>query len=186
MLTSALKGTVGLHWAGSATRRSIHSNTRVKHIQPCRIGTSSFVSVGLKQQKCVSGAPVSRTGSASYGQRSRWQIVPSAGPPSLPEPESGAYVGVQESQISANELANSSASSNGAKQGSNGALGSGHLPATTSSTTQPAQAVEEPKQGGLAHRWRIVFMMALAFVLCNMDKVSRHGLVLSSMRDHSC
>ena len=31
----------------------------------------------------------------------------------------------------------------------------------------------EGKQPRIPHRWRVVGMMALAFVLCNMDKVSR-------------
>ena len=30
---------------------------------------------------------------------------------------------------------------------------------------------EEPKQKKFSHRWQVVGMMALAFVLCNMDKV---------------
>lgn len=29
-----------------------------------------------------------------------------------------------------------------------------------------------PQQPRVPHRWRVVIMMALAFVLCNMDKVS--------------
>ena len=28
-----------------------------------------------------------------------------------------------------------------------------------------------PEETGMSHRWRITWMMALAFVLCNMDKV---------------
>jgi len=27
------------------------------------------------------------------------------------------------------------------------------------------------EEGGIPHRWRVVIMMAAAFVLCNMDKV---------------
>ena len=30
----------------------------------------------------------------------------------------------------------------------------------------------QPPEKGVPHRWQIVFMMAAAFVLCNMDKVS--------------
>ena len=29
-------------------------------------------------------------------------------------------------------------------------------------------------EGGIPHRWRVVIMMAAAFVLCNMDKVHGH------------
>ena len=30
------------------------------------------------------------------------------------------------------------------------------------------------QEGGIPHRWRVVIMMAAAFVLCNMDKVPQH------------
>lgn len=35
----------------------------------------------------------------------------------------------------------------------------------------PAAGAPEPPGSGIPHRWRVVGMMALAFVLCNMDKV---------------
>lgn len=36
----------------------------------------------------------------------------------------------------------------------------------------PAAAQQQGEQaGGVPHRWQVVGMMALAFVLCNMDKV---------------
>lgn len=40
---------------------------------------------------------------------------------------------------------------------------------------------EPPKPPRIPHRWRVTIMMALAFVLCNMDKVSCHfGSLLHS------
>jgi hypothetical protein len=33
-------------------------------------------------------------------------------------------------------------------------------------------AAAEDEAGGVPHRWQVVGMMALSFVLCNMDKVS--------------
>ena len=35
-------------------------------------------------------------------------------------------------------------------------------------------------EGGIPHRWRVVIMMAAAFVLCNMDKVRLHLSALCS------
>lgn len=34
--------------------------------------------------------------------------------------------------------------------------------------------MDGPKPPKIPHRWRVTIMMALAFVLCNMDKVSAH------------
>lgn len=68
--------------------------------------------------------------------------------------------------------ADGSTPSNGAKPGANGAVVPGH--AAGGSPTAAAVA-PEVQQGGVAHRWRIVFMMAVAFVLCNMDKVGFFG-----------
>lgn len=34
-----------------------------------------------------------------------------------------------------------------------------------------AAPAAEQQQGGVPHRWQVVGMMALSFVLCNMDKV---------------
>eukprot|EP00775_Hariotina_reticulata_P003301 gene3301-3577_t len=36
---------------------------------------------------------------------------------------------------------------------------------------------------GLPHRWRIVLMMAVAFVLCNMDKVNMSVAVIPMAKD---
>jgi hypothetical protein len=33
------------------------------------------------------------------------------------------------------------------------------------------RAPAEQEKGGVPHRWKVVSMMALSFVLCNMDKV---------------
>ena len=41
-----------------------------------------------------------------------------------------------------------------------------------SSSQPPSNGSPSPeKQPRIPHRWRVVFMMAVAFVLCNMDKV---------------
>lgn len=56
-----------------------------------------------------------------------------------------------------------------------------HLDAVTlSNGTVPSleakpTASEDTPQGGIPHRWRVVAMMAVAFVLCNMDKVNVHS-----------
>lgn len=42
-----------------------------------------------------------------------------------------------------------------------------------------AAGEEPPPEKGIQHRWQVVFMMAAAFVLCNMDKVRmgrRHSI----------
>ena len=49
-----------------------------------------------------------------------------------------------------------------AAQGSSGAA---------AAAAAPAAAAEQQQQGGVPHRWQVVGMMALSFVLCNMDKV---------------
>ena len=48
-----------------------------------------------------------------------------------------------------------------------------------SASEQPAMA---PK-GGIPHRWQIVFMMALSFVLCNMDKVNMSVAVIPMAKE---
>jgi hypothetical protein len=51
------------------------------------------------------------------------------------------------------------------------------LPATNGAHTAPEAApvqetqAEKPKENRFPQRWRVVMMMAVAFVLCNMDKV---------------
>eukprot|EP00884_Botryococcus_braunii_P007563 jgi/Botrbrau1/16808/Bobra.150_2s0035.1 len=56
-----------------------------------------------------------------------------------------------------------------------------------SNGTDPSLAVnpapEDPPQGGIPHRWRVVGMMALAFVLCNMDKVNMSVAVIPMAKD---
>lgn len=42
--------------------------------------------------------------------------------------------------------------------------------------------VSEPR-GGIPHRWQIVFMMALSFVLCNMDKVNMSVAVIPMAKE---
>lgn len=42
--------------------------------------------------------------------------------------------------------------------------------------------VPEPR-GGIPHRWQIVFMMALSFVLCNMDKVNMSVAVIPMAKE---
>ena len=42
---------------------------------------------------------------------------------------------------------------------------------------QEEDGLEPPKPPRIPHRWRVTIMMALAFVLCNMDKVCRSRLI---------
>lgn len=100
--------------------------------------------------------------SSARSHHKRWQVA--AGPPAFPEPDAGASVGVKDTQTSPTDGTQGSLSHNGAKP-SNGAVPAN---GAVSSAAAVAPAVQ---QGGVAHRWRIVFMMAVAFVLCNMDKV---------------
>lgn len=48
--------------------------------------------------------------------------------------------------------------------------------------TKKEEHVSEP-QGGIPHRWQIVFMMALSFVLCNMDKVNMSVAVIPMAKE---
>lgn len=107
---------------------------------------------------------VKLSGSARSQQR-RWQVA--AGPPGFPEPDAGPVVGVKDTETNQAGASPDSASSNGA-QPSNGAVTG--LSAHGGASAAAAVPAEVPA-GGVAHRWRIVFMMAVAFVLCNMDKV---------------
>ena len=141
-----------------------HSNRIIG--RACRIG--AFKEFSSARHDSFGGRSVFSSSRARSNQN-RWQIA--AGPPSFPEPDSGAYVGVKETQPAQPEDAALGLSSNGAKP-SNGAAVSG-LPANGAASS--AAAVPAAEKGGLAHRWRIVFMMAVAFVLCNMDKVSAGG-----------
>jgi len=127
-------------------------------------GIGAFRECSLVGSDSLAGRPLCWA-SRARSQQKRWQVA--AGPPSFPEPESGAYVGVKESQSGQPDGSHVSVPSNGAKP-SNGAVSG--LPANGVSTS--ASVAPEAQKGGLAHRWRIVFMMAVAFVLCNMDKVS--------------
>ncbi len=55
------------------------------------------------------------------------------------------------------------------------------LQAHSNGASKPSEVVEASSTGsapvekekGIPHRWRVVFMMMMAFVLCNMDKVRR-------------
>ena len=44
-------------------------------------------------------------------------------------------------------------------------------PLVSGETSSGNEAPEPSKPSWVPHRWRVVIMMALAFVLCNMDKV---------------
>jgi hypothetical protein len=131
--------------------------------QACRIGAfRDFQHVGSISSALERSVRLS--GSARSQQR-RWQVA--AGPPAFPEPDAGPVVGVKDTEINQAGDSPDSASSNGAKP-SNGAVTalSAHG-GVSAAAAMPAEA----SGGGVAHRWRIVFMMAVAFVLCNMDKV---------------
>lgn len=51
-----------------------------------------------------------------------------------------------------------------------GGNGVDHAPPATVGPSAEATSTSEPA-GGIPHRWKVVTMMAVAFVLCNMDKV---------------
>jgi hypothetical protein len=87
----------------------------------------------------------------------------------MPEgPGDGAKISVQEAQsLSEAALHGSASLSNGRSNGTAPAGSSPESPAAAELAAAPAQ-----QQGFIAHRWRIVLMMSMAFVLCNMDKVS--------------
>jgi hypothetical protein len=137
--------------------------------QACRIGAfRDFHHVGS-----VSSAlerPVRLSGSARSQQR-RWQVA--AGPPAFPEPDAGPVVGVKDTETQQAGASSDSASSNGAQPSTGAVTGLSAHGGVSAAAAVPAEA----QGGGVAHRWRIVFMMAVAFVLCNMDKV-RNSRVL--------
>lgn len=150
------------------SRASLSQHSRIAR-QACGIGAfRAFSRLGV--DSFAPGAPIPLSGSSSAGShhKKRWQVA--AGPPAFPEPDAGASVGVKDTEFSPSD---GSTPSNGAKPGANGAV----LPGHAAGGSPTAAVAPEVQQGGVAHRWRIVFMMAVAFVLCNMDKV---GLNLRS------
>lgn len=51
-------------------------------------------------------------------------------------------------------------------------------------TTEEVEGALLPEpRGGIPHRWQIVFMMALSFVLCNMDKVNMSVAVIPMAKE---
>jgi hypothetical protein len=86
----------------------------------------------------------------------------------MPEgPGEGVKTSVQEAEAVGEAALNGDAAlSNGRSNGTTPADSSPDSPAAAALAAAPAQ------QGFIAHRWRIVLMMSMAFVLCNMDKVS--------------
>jgi hypothetical protein len=103
-------------------------------------------------------------------------------------------VGVKDSEQPAASEVSSNGSSNGAAQ-QHGVSSSGHAvgggvssaaAAVEQQQQAPAAAVapQDPAGGGVAHRWRIVLMMSVAFVLCNMDKVRLRGCAERGASNH--
>lgn len=91
--------------------------------------------------------------SASGGSTPSAGVVPQ---PTQPQPSS-------DSPAAAGQTAAGSSSNGDASAGS----------------LQPgAAAAAKPAQGGMPHRWRVVAMIAVAFVLCNMDKVNMSVAVI--------
>lgn len=86
----------------------------------------------------------------------------------MPEgPGEGTSTSVQETESTGESTLNGSAAlSNGR---SNGTAAAGSSP--DSAAAEAGTAAVPAQQGFIAHRWRIVLMMSMAFVLCNMDKV---------------
>ena len=64
----------------------------------------------------------------------------------------------------------------------NGGSGDSRGSSTDSSDDDTAGQALAPK-GGIPHRWQIVFMMALSFVLCNMDKVNMSVAVIPMAKE---
>lgn len=68
------------------------------------------------------------------------------------------------------------------------ALKSTDIPAadTLSTAEETARALRdsiEPPESGIPHRWQVVGMMALSFVLCNMDKVNMSVAVIPMAKE---
>jgi hypothetical protein len=85
----------------------------------------------------------------------------------MPEgPGERATTSVQEAENLGDAAVNGSAALSNGRSNGTAAAGS-----TSESSAAAGAAVAPAQQGFIAHRWRIVLMMAMAFVLCNMDKV---------------
>jgi hypothetical protein len=113
----------------------------------------------------------------SSGQSRSWRKwVPTALPPSQPEGQGADAVGtkVQDGQGWKEPQHQLDAAHH---NGTNGAV---HASAPDAAAAAAGLAPIYDK--GLPHRWRITFMMAVAFVLCNMDKVC-HGQGLQNSLD---
>lgn len=98
----------------------------------------------------------------------------------MPEgPGEGTSTSVQETESTGESTLNGSAAlSNGR---SNGTAAAGSSP--DSAAAEAGAAAVPAQQGFIAHRWRIVLMMSMAFVLCNMDKVNMSVAVIPMARD---
>lgn len=121
---------------------------------------------GLRHIQAVYGWSGLVLPSRSFGHRV------AASPPSFPDGQGeGSYTSVKDtSPLNTNLPGGVPAISNGKQNGTSalGASNSGDaVPAAGSAATPTA-----PTGGFIPHRWRIVLMMSMAFVLCNMDKVS--------------
>ncbi|MEW5316085.1 MAG: hypothetical protein WDW38_007472 [Sanguina aurantia] len=83
-----------------------------------------------------------------------------------------------------------SPSSNGSSSGhtissnGSGAATAGYFAGLYQSNSEPSSSVRPPLPGGrFPHRWRVVTLMAIAFVLCNMDKVNMSVAVIPMAKE---
>lgn len=140
---------------------------------------------GLRHSQAVYGWPGLVLPSRSSSHRV------AASPPSFPDGQGeGSYTSVKDTSPSNTSLPSGVPAISNGKQNGSSALGASNsgdaVPAAGSAATPTA-----PSSGFIPHRWRIVLMMSMAFVLCNMDKVSfcsclrlRLLCLLSDMEKH--
>ena len=77
----------------------------------------------------------------------------------------------------------SSSSSSSQPLETDGILAAAGEAASYSSSRSTTSGDEEPEFKGAPHRWRVVGMMALSFVLCNMDKVNMSVAVIPMAKE---
>jgi hypothetical protein len=151
-------------WASGKPASLASSEVRVQ----CRVfGCSSSVQHLQRAAVNVPARHFVRKGPQAFssGQSRSWRKwVPTALPPSQPEGPGADAVGtkVQDGQDWKEPQHQPDAAH---QNGTNGAV---HASAPDAAAAAGLAPIYEK---GLPHRWRITFMMAVAFVLCNMDKV---------------
>eukprot|EP00878_Enallax_costatus_P024452 GHUV01026092.1.p1 GENE.GHUV01026092.1~~GHUV01026092.1.p1 ORF type:complete len:211 (+),score=26.95 GHUV01026092.1:430-1062(+) len=115
--------------------------------------------------------------------RSRGHRI-AASPPSSPDvPGESTYTSVKDSSpLSGSSLNGTPTFSSNGKQNGTGPLSASNSEYAVPSAANDAAPVAA-SGGFVPHRWRIVLMMATAFVLCNMDKVNMSVAVIPMAKD---